>query len=213
MKPPIYLFILLVAVTACRQKAGIPENFDYGKVENNVYRNEYFRFELPIPSTWAVQNKEEMNRIRQEGQKVIEKNSDKKFAARIKASEINSAMLLTVFKNKVDSFIGEFNPSVSVLAENTAVSGIRSGSDYLEHVQKLMKESAMSFDFSGLRKQRIGNREFDVMTVIVSTHGKEVKQLYSAVVDRGFALGIIISYINGEQEQELKDILKGLHFR
>src|SRR5438552_17365781 len=97
--------LLLVVVSACKQSSKIPENFDYGKIENGVYSNNYFDFEIPIPEKWVVQDKEQVKQLQKEGEDLIAEK-DKELAKKIKAGDISSAILLTVFRNRIDTVVG-----------------------------------------------------------------------------------------------------------
>lgn len=207
-----FVLLLLVALVSCKQSARIPDDFDYGKVENNVYSNDYFGFKIPLPADWALQSKEEMERLRQQGRAMIEQ-SNKDMAKTLKASEVNSAMLLSIFRHKPDSVTGEFNHSMTVLAENISkVPGIKTAVDYLENTKKLIVQSRMPYKTSDIHRQKVGGRDFDVMTVTMTMQGIDIEQLYYTTVIGDFALGMIISYTNSQQEEELKKIVNGISF-
>jgi hypothetical protein len=205
--------LLLLLLAACRQP-GIPDDFDYGKVENNIYKNNYFKFEMPVPAAWVLQTKEQMNESRERGQKILEEGN-KKLAPALKASEINNAMLLSISRYKSDSVTGKFNHSMTIVAENVSrVPGIKSGSDYLENARKLMKQANLPYETSNTHHLKLDNREFDIMTVTTTTtQGLGLEVMYYTTVIKKFALCIIITYTNNQQEQELKDILQGLRFQ
>src|ERR1044072_4927833 len=82
--------VLLTVIAGCKQK---PKNFDYGKIENGVYTNNYFDFEIPVPPTWAVQNKEQVQKLQKTGEELIS-GKDKELGAKIKAAEVTTAILL-----------------------------------------------------------------------------------------------------------------------
>ena len=211
MKLLVSLF-LLILLAGCRQP-GIPDSFDYGKIENSIYKNSYFKFEIPVPATWALQTREQMDSSLQRGHKIIEE-SNRELTPALKASEINSAILLSIFRYKPDSITDEPNYSMMIVAENVSRNpGIKSGSDYLESSRKLMKKANLPYETSNVHHQKLGNREFDVMTVTIKTQGLEIEQLHCLTVIKGFALGIIISYANSQQEQKLKNIIQGIRFQ
>lgn len=198
----------------CKDSGKIPDNFDYGKTENGVYRNDFFKFQVPVPADWSIQNKEQTEEIRKRGRQMME-DANKDFADKISASDVRSATLLTVFKYPVDSAAMEFNPSFMIVSENMAgAKGIKRGQDYLEQAKKLMFQSNMGYRVTpGFTKEKIDNREFDVMETVNNYGGQEdVKQLYYATIDKGFALVTIISFATEEQEAELKKTLGQIKF-
>jgi hypothetical protein len=204
-------FVVLLA--GCKNKQAMPDEFDYGKIENGVYTNKYFNFEMPVPGDWSVQNKEQVEQIKQLSQRMIgEKN--KELASQIKASDVNYASLLTVFRNPMDSVTGEFNYSFVIVAENLSKNpGIKKGEDYLVQARSLMEKSGLTYSFEpGYSTEKIGNREFDRMNVVMTVRGIDVQQSYYALIDKKFALAIVVSYANDEQKQAVKDVVNKIKF-
>jgi hypothetical protein len=213
MKSLTSLLLLLTVLVSCKQSRKIPTDFDYGKTENNIYSNKYFDFELPVPPTWVIQNKEQVQQLQQEGRKMIaEKN--KTLADEIKTSEVSTATLLVVFKNKMDSITGQFNHSFTVMAENLhGVTNIKTAEDYHKQAKKTMQKSNMQFRFPNeMYTIKLGNHEFNAMDVIVTTQGIDVHQTYYVTIEKGFALAVIASYVTDEQKKEIADILNGFRF-
>jgi hypothetical protein len=204
-----FLAVLLLVIAACKQQ---PKNFDYGKIENGVYKNNYFDFEIPVPANWAVQNKEQVQDLQKTGQELVS-GDNKELGAKVKAANIRTAMLLTVFKNKTDATTDKFNSSFIILSENLGGMPIRKGRDYLAHARDIMQQSNMSYQFApNYSTEKIGNKEFDRMDV--SLPGQpDIQQSYYSVIDRDFALSIIISYADAEQKAELKNIINKIKFR
>src|SRR5215510_2148043 len=157
-----FIAVLLFVMAGCKQQ---PKNFDYGKIENGLYTNNYFDFEIPVPANWAVQNKEQVQQLQKTGEDVISGNN-KELGAKIKAADIRTALLLTVFKNKTDAVTDKFNSSFIILSENLGGMPIKKGSDYLAHAKQIMQQSSMSYQFAPeYASEKIGNREFDRMDV------------------------------------------------
>ena len=51
------------------------------------------------------------------------------------------------------------------------------------------------------------------MDVSLNGQAQNVQQSYYSIIDRGFALSIIISYGDDEQKAELKNIINKIKFR
>ena len=56
MKKIIYLFILTVLLSCSDQNKKLPDNFDFGKIENGSYKNDYFDMEVLFNPNWIVQD-------------------------------------------------------------------------------------------------------------------------------------------------------------
>ena len=205
-----FFAVLLLVVAGCKLQ---PKNFDYGKTENGVYTNNYFDFEIPVPPNWVVQNKEQVQQLQKTGEELVS-GSNKELGAKIKAADIRTAILLTVFKNKTDAVTEKFNSSFIILSENLGGMPIKKGSEYLAHAKEIMQQSNMSYQFApNYASEKIGNREFDRMDVSLGGQTPNVQQSYYSVIDKDFALSIIISYEDDEQKAELKNIINKIKFR
>lgn len=210
-----WLFCLLAVILfSCNDSNKIPENFDYGKVESNVYENNFFGLELPIPSDWNVQSKEQMQQIGEEGRKIIGEHN-KELAEKIKASEVTSATLLSVFKYRDDTVTGQFNPSFGIIVENLGRSGVGTAKGYLEQAKALMERSGITYHFAPeFTTQRLGNKDFTLMELTARYKGDiDVDQLYYCCVEKKFAISLIASFGNDEQKAELLKILSNIHFK
>ncbi|HWC54246.1 MAG TPA: hypothetical protein VG676_11730 [Chitinophagaceae bacterium] len=206
--------VLVFLISACKDSAGIPENFDYGKVENGVYKNDFFGFELPIPADWVVQDSDQMKKISEEGQKIISEHNEE-LGKKIKASEVRSAMLLSVFRYKDDSVIGQFNPSFGIAVENLGTfSSIKTPEDYLQQAKSLMIKSGIDYKFpTGFVPVKIGGKNFTVMELTAIYKGNvEVGQMYFCILDKGFAISIVISFGTDEQREQLRHIIGNIRF-
>lgn len=216
-KFPLTFLVLLAAVAGCNQSNKIPENFDYGIIDNDVYTNSFFGMEVPLIPGWSVQNKEEMARLMDKGAEYIGKK-DKKLGEQVKASTITTANLLLMFKYAIDSASSEvnaFNASFLMLAENVAArSDIKSGTDYLDQLKKLIARTYTNFKVSPEYSViKVGHKNFDVLKVKnITTGDVEVTQLYCCLIEKGFALVITISYSGEEQEDELRTHLNKIKF-
>jgi len=206
-------FIFLLAVLSCRQTAKIPDDFDYGKIENGVYKNNYFDFEIAVPDSWHVQNKEQIDQIRKTGNDMLAENN-RDLAEKVKASLVRSVILLTAFKHNTDSVIEEYNPSFMIMGENVAsISSVKKGREYLINVKKIMEQTGMNYTYpSGFYSEKVGNKNFDAMDVVMTVNGIDVEQTYYSMIYKNFAFSMIISFIGKEQKKTLKSIINKIKF-
>jgi len=208
----IFLFSLLIfTLVRCKEAE---KNFDYGKIENGVYTNDYFDFNIPVPQNWDVRNDEQVQQLQKKGSGLISGNN-KELEAKIDEADVNTVVLLTVFKNKEDTTAVKFNPSVILLCENLQGSpDIKKGKDYLDHAKYLMQQSKMPYQFTPeYFTEKVGNKEFDRMDAVLDGQMGGIQQSYYSIIDKGYALSIIISFVDADQKIELKGIINKIKFK
>ena len=138
----LMLFITAFALTACNKTIPIveEEGFDYGKVVNDKYLNRFFNIEMNVPAGWNVQNQEQREALMKQGQEAVA-GDNAIMKAKLKASEVNSANLLTVYQHEVGAAV-DYNANFMLVAENLKnFPSIKSGGQYLDNAKKLIKNS------------------------------------------------------------------------
>jgi len=211
------ILFTIVSVTfliiACKNQIKIKE-FDYGRVENMKYLNSYFDFEMSIPEKWIIQSKEQKDELKEKGNKLVSGDNEK-MKSLLKASEINSAFLFSANQYELGSPV-EYNPSIGIVAENTKnFPGIKSGSDYLFQLRKLLKQSQFKYDYidSVFVKETINQTDFYKMNCDLNYMGITIKQTYYSTILKGFSFGIIISYNNEQQKSDLLKAINSMKFK
>ncbi len=208
-----YIALLILVIIASCQTNEKPKGFDYGKVENNIYKNSFFDFNITLPSDWVVQTKEQNDDLVEMGKDLVAGN-DENLKTAIEASEINSAYLLTVFKHKVGTAV-KYNPSLMLVAENLKLApGIKTGGDYLFQTKKFLKQSQVKYNHidQEFKKVNLDNQEFYKMNLDLNHMDFSIKQSYYSTIKKGFSINAIISYATDEQKDELEKMLNSLKF-
>ena len=208
---PALLGVLLL--TSCIS-GGKPNDFDYGKVENGIYSNSFFNCELTLPENWVVQSNEQIQGMMQTGEDLFV-GDDENMRRAIKASEINSAVLVVAFEYELGSAV-EYNPNIVITVENLRnAPGVKSGKDYLFHSQKLLSQSNMRYDHidEDFEEEKIGGAIFYKMGASIGIGDIEVYQTYYSTILNGFSFSIIISHAFEEQREELLNSVSSLKFK
>jgi hypothetical protein len=206
----IYLLLILSSTIYGQAQA---VSFDYGKVENNIYTNNYFGFEMPIPADWFIQNKEQNESMMQTGKEMVAGDNEN-LRAVFDASEINSAFLLSVFKYEQGAAV-DFNPSISILTENiTNYPGIKTGADYLYNTGRVLAQSQVKYDNidKEFAKEVISATDFYTMHAEMKYLGLSIKQVYFSTILKGFSFNVIITYVDDEQKDELISLINSMKF-
>lgn len=210
MKKLFILIIAIAAISCADQKKNVPENFDYGSTQDGKYTNSFFDMVLSFNPDWVVQEQGIIERDVEEGSEIVY-SEDEEIKTKIKASLINTANLLTLFKYELGAQVS-FNPSCAVIAENTNnYPGLQSGADYLKNVKELLIQTQMDYVFDeDLRERKIGNSIFYIMHLELNYMGRTVSQDYLTTVINGFALSMVMSYSNDDEKAEIYQIIDSL---
>ena len=194
-------------------KIGIPESFDYGKVENNVYRNKYFKCSMRVPSEWKVVDKETMDELTGKASETVA-GDDEELKQAIEVGQINSANLLSVSKLDLATAT-ELNPNIMILAENVSRSSIvMDGNDYLKSAKELLARTQMNYTYisDDFKKEVINGTPFYRMDVTLDLQGIEAKQCYLATISKKFAFVVILTYFTEEEKAFIDNYIKTLKF-
>ena len=124
MRHLISVFLLSV-VASCNVKKK-EKILNYGKIENNIYKNDFFDVQVTIPEGWAVQNQEQMEKLVDESTDKI-RSGNEDIAKQIDLSQQQSVYLLTVFRNDPSVETESFNYSFLMMAEKLPLSNIKTG--------------------------------------------------------------------------------------
>lgn len=150
MKPTLKVLLLIsfALLAACNNSSVKPideeEGFDYGRIRNEKYINTFFNLEMNVPKDWHPQNKEEIKELTNEGKKIVAAG-DKNTEALIKATEINTASLLVVFKYDEEDDFTDYNSNFMLIAENVKnISTKITAEQYLNHAIMLIKRSSLT---------------------------------------------------------------------
>jgi len=215
MKPVIKTLLLFVAITivACNKPIEEIKGFDYGKVENNQYTNKFFEIKVNVPKGWNVQSEAENKQLMKDGAEMAAGNNAA-MEKTLKAAEVNSANLLTVFKHDPKAPpAGQYNPNYLMLAENLRnIPGVTTGADYLAQNKKVMEASQMPFTHidSDFKKRDINGIEFYEMKATMDIQGIKVQQVYLATIKDKFALGVVYSYMTEAEKAELEKYISSI---
>jgi len=170
----------LLLLSSCKNdQPKFPASFDLGEYENGVYHNNYFDLSVPLPDSFHVQSQEETNRLMNLGIEAIGE-TDAGFRKKLIASAVQNAYLLAAFKYPIGTDTIDFNPSIIVVAENIKrVPGVKTGKQYLENTQKLLKKADMDYSFSSqIEQQNIGGKPFAYMEGSITLGDVTITQLY-----------------------------------
>jgi hypothetical protein len=192
---------------------GTPDNFDYGKVENNTYTNTYFKCSMKLPKEWVVQDQDVVDELREKGKEAMT-DGNKALKEQIDAASINTASLLTISKTDM-RLATESNPNIILIAENVnRAPDIDNGAKYLKSAKSFLQKSnaaivSISDDFE---EEIINGTQFFRMDAVMNVSEQLVNQRYHVTISKGFAFIIIETFQTEEQELFMLDYVKSIRF-
>ena len=212
-KKLIIIVSLFLLIGCIEDKKNVPSSFDFGVIEGHVYTNKFFKFKIAANPDWYILNKKELNNKIEEGARILDDVGNEKFKEEIEASMVNLANLFGVYKKELGTTLN-FNPSISVNAENLSVHGTNlTSKDYLQASKEFMLNSGMNIVFTNENIfQTIGNKEFITVNLDNNTFGETIKQEYYSTIINNFALNVILSYVEESDKEELHKMLHTLKF-
>lgn len=211
-----FIFICLFTVFSCKPKSkSLPEGFDYGKIENNAYSNRYFGMHIKLPADWEAVGTDGIKKSYEGVKEQIGEDYDKFVAELEKAEDVGSAILLTVRKYPLDSFVADGNnPSLAVVVENAKRLGDLSATQFLDRQKFLIKKNGIDASYAdSYSTANIGGQEFKIMPIIQNVHGDPINQEYYVTRQKLFALTFILTFKNEEGRKELEKIMSTLNFQ
>jgi len=206
-----FCLVLMVSLINGAFLQAADDVFDYGKVEKGKYKNEFFSFEMKVHTDWHPLTKEQSDALMKTSIDVISQGSEVLGMA-LKASEVNYAQLLAVFRHEMGSPV-EFNPSISIMVENLKQApGVKTGADYLYHTKRALEATPFSYSFSNSSPERVSyaGMDFDAMTAYLSTTSNEIQQDYYCSVTKGFSICFILSYLDEDQGKALYEMFRSI---
>ncbi|MBN2685970.1 MAG: hypothetical protein JXR40_11875 [Pontiellaceae bacterium] len=211
LKPMLFIALSIGLGTAGCKKQTAAEEIDYGTIENNVYRNDYFPLSVDIPEEWAVHDVETQKYMKEAGSELVFGDDENKKAI-IKASELTTVTLFSISKFPVGEPVPS-NPVFQCIAERVRETpGIKKGEDYLYHAKKVLTSSQLDISFTGeIHSETVAGNEFGVLAYDLSIGPDDtLHQKMYAIVLKGYALAFAITYTDESEEAELMEILNTL---
>ncbi|RXJ50278.1 hypothetical protein [Gelidibacter gilvus] len=210
MKKIILSFCVVLLLSSCKDEVKIPENFDYGKIESGVYDNKFFNFELAFNDQWSVQTKEEMQQMSENSRNTMA-GDNQNLKSTLQASQVNVADLFSIFKFPVGSVTGG-NASLIINAENLqSFPNVKTPRDYIMSARQLLDQTSLTLIYKKEPYTKtIGGKQFIGMEIFNQDYN--LTQDYFVTLRNGFAISMVLSYDNAEDQQELYKMLDTIKF-
>lgn len=196
--------LIILSLTACNKSSNNAKDFDYGKVGNGIYENQFFNLKIELPQTWFVLDEDENKNLIQSGGKNKKSTSD-----------ITTEVLLTTMQYEMGKSDTAFNANLIILTENLKGNDrIRTATDYLMFTRKSLENQAEKREFPDktIKTQKLDNIDFAEMNVVIHDAEISYKQKYLTSIINGFALTLIQTYQYPSQQAQLEQVTKSVRF-
>jgi len=186
------LFSLSTAATAQGAPQTQPPNAsqivspDEGRVTDNLYENNFFRFSLKFPTGWYVHGQETNKRVMELGRSSLkEKGAISDASADV--AEKHTFILLNVFEKPLGTPNVKMNRALISMAEDVSFApGIKNGEDYLLNLEPVLEKAGWTK--VTLEKIQVGGVESH--RLIMKTPSNTFES-FTATLRQGYALGFI----------------------
>lgn len=182
------------------------------KVNDSLYKNDYFGFTVELPKGWYSQSYAETEALADQGGDVLA-GDDETLKAQLKAAKKQTYNLFGFFEHPVGSPV-PFNPNCLAIAESVSMApGVKTGKDYFFHLKKVLNGGQVKYTFvPGYKTIQISGRKFDVLEGSITMNGILIKQKYNVRIQDGFAFGLIQTYSTDEGMMKTGKVLQTLKF-
>ena len=207
-----YLFLTgCTHLNSKKNEAALPASFDYGKAENGIYSNAYFRIKVHYDTNWHQLSRDEIMNLTE----IIDENvagKNEKLKAFYNASKVKTAYLFLCSKYPANATL-EFNPSISLMVENVAMlPSLSSGLEYINQAKKIMAQTNSDYQFGSTQQKQVGKMTFFALTAIPAAIDPTLRQEYWVTIYRDFALCFVMTYKNEEDQKTMHQIIESIEF-
>ena len=202
--------VFLVALTAsCACERSDRLDPRSGSLTDTTYQNTFFGFTLQIPAGWSVASSQTEERMRAIGSRAVA-GEDPVLKAAIETSQ--PIQLLTLTERPVGAPVA-FNSSLIVVAENVShAPGIRTGADYLFHIETLLERSPIPYQPLGeVGEMDLDGHSFSRRDFLISSQ-PGIRQSYFVAREGEFVLAFIVTAQDEATVNSLSEVLAKIDF-
>ncbi|MEO1450670.1 MAG: hypothetical protein AAFV07_14160 [Bacteroidota bacterium] len=193
--------MLAIVQAGCQSDPGQAVGNFWGSYQAEIYRNDFFGFDVRIPAGWVLQDTAASQALARNMQrKLMDPDST--------TLEIPfAAQLLTAYKYPVGASV-TFNPSAQIVAERIdQEKGVTDEHAYLAGVRRLLEETPLEYTFpEDPYSTRMGQRDFVVLETDLYLGDLLTRQMYYITIEKEYALGFVLSFASKEQRDELEQL-------
>lgn len=200
------IFVLLMLFSCKTEKV----YFDFGSLENEQYKNDYFKFEIDVPRPWngqadgAVEWKIKNNYFDPETNEVEDVEAD--------IRDVDDALLLVMVDGEPS--LGEVPGSITIFAESLYYNEeVKNGKDYLAYsTEEIVEMGNFTILTEAYDQIILGGKTFYFMDAKLDVDGQEIFQTFISTTTNKFGLSAILTYTNERTKDTMLNIMKTINF-
>lgn len=189
----LLILTMLFLLTGCGNKENETENsdeqkqeFSLGEWKDDVYTNNFLGLKFNLPNGWTYYSKEEMADIMNLSEDVL--NDEQK--AVVEVSKLTTAYYMMSSDPNTGS-------SIAILSEKPAMDVTTEF--YINQLKnQVLNVYSAKCEINGTSKEKVGNREYDTLTLTASVSGNEVMQRYYVYKMDKYFICILATKVMGE---------------
>lgn len=176
--------------------------------DGGLHTNDFFNLSVQKPDAWYSQDFEEMMAMLEMGAKAMS-GDDENMRAMIDGA-LDNTLPLFAFYEAPPGTPKPFNANIQGVAENIEdYPGIESGCGYLANTMSLMEQSAMQVDASSdCVTDTMAGTTMSTQPVRMQMGSMDIRQRYYTCLNGDHAVGFIMTWVDGDQKQQLDRILE-----
>lgn len=168
---------------------------DDDSLENNVYTNNYFLFQLPVPDDWHIADAQTIQSLRQSAENLTGEKP-----------ETTDFLLLLVSEYPAGT-LSDSNPSVLIAAGNLSqFARVNSGQEYLSQLSGALAKQA-TYTISEVYEYPLDGIPFYRFDSEFDTPVGKIRQSYIAVASKEYILSFALTGKTEEEMSRLEDII------
>lgn len=186
---------------------------DRGRLDGDVYTNDYFGLTLTLPAGWKVQGEAVKERNGAAGRKLYE-TGDPAARARLERAAGDTLNLLTAYEHPVGAAV-HFNPAFLCAAERIpAAAAGATDADYMAVLKQTFRRSRAPVTLDrDVYTARVGGLTFSVIDITTRFPSAVGRQRYYTHIRRGYALSLVLTYLTDAQLHTLEGVVGSVSFR
>ena len=212
---PLFLLPLIILLMISCSKDSKTANFDYGKIEKNIYSNSFFKMVITLPDGWHFLTDEQNKGLMNKSSELLTKENNT-INKNIEASKVTTALLLTALQHEVGTDT-IFNPNMVIIAENLKNNpNVKSPADYLVLTRKTLVQTTQIISTDCISNVNINGTNLSTMRLISADNktnaNERIIQKYYVHILNKFAITAILTYKTEDQRLLLEQAISTLKF-